>query len=446
MIWAKPMGAVTAPLVFLGLAVFIILFNVFGLESALAGRLATHFAAAVPGHLAPPLQFIRPLLPVRLAECLWLLAFGGCAIWLLRFGLVWSGLAALVGAALAAWTAWTLFLRFHRLFDAASVGLALLLLLAVTGAAWALSLWLARMSLRLAFADSLPRASIERIARHPELLKADGEVRDCSYLVCGVRGLAGLGAAFRGDPAAFTRLMQRLLSPLMDQALAHGGTIDRLTADGFAAFWNAPLDDPSHATHACEAASGMAAMAARVNDGLAGQTRADGAALPALEIGIGVATGPVIAGAFGGHGRMGYSVNGEAVTLAQRIQALSHQYGPAVIVADATRDAADRSFAFLEVDTVAAGAGDPPVTLFAILGNPVLKASPKFRALSTFHDHIFQALRKQQWRQARALIEQCRRLSGASPKLYELHLGRIGYFERNPPGDDWDGAFRPILK
>jgi len=232
----------------------------------------------------------------------------------------------------------------------------------------------------------------------------------------------------------------------MDQALAHGGTIDRLTADGFAAFWNAPLDDPSHATHACEAASGMAAMAARVNDGLAGQTRADGMPLPALEIGIGVATGPVIAGAFGGHGRMGYSVNGEAVTLAQRIQALSHQYGPAVIVADATRDAADRSFAFLEVDTVAAGAGDPPVTLYAILGNPVLKASPKFRALSTFHDHIFQALRKQQWRQARALIEQCRRLSGASPRLYELHLGRIGYFEQHPPGENWDGAFRPILK
>jgi adenylate cyclase len=324
--------------------------------------------------------------------------------------------------------------------------LALALLGVVMTATWALSLWLARLSLRLAFADSLPRASIERIAHTPSLLKADGEVRDCTYLVCGVRGLAGLGAAFHDDPAAFTRLMQHLLSPLMDQALAHGGTIDRLTADGFAAFWNAPLDDPAHATHACEAASGMAAMAARVNEALAGQVRADGSALPALEIGVGLATGPVIAGAFGGQGRMGYSVNGEAVTLASRIQALSHAYGPAVIVSNTTKDVADRSFAFLEIDTVAAGAEDPAVTLFAILGNPVLKASPKFRALTTFHDHIFQALRKQQWRQARALIEQCRKLSGASPKLYDLHLGRIGYFERNPPGDDWDGAFRPILK
>ena len=76
----------------------------------------------------------------------------------------------------------------------------------------------------------------------------------------------------------------------------------------------------------------------------------------------------------------------------------------------------------------------------------LLKASPKFRALTTFHDHIFQSLRKQQWRQARALIEQCRRLSGASPTLYDLHLTRLGYFEHNPPGENWDGAFQPILK
>jgi hypothetical protein len=238
MVWAKPMGAAAAPLVFLGVAVFFIIFNVFGLESALAARLLAHYAAAAPGHPVPPLPFIRPLLPFRLAECFWLLAFGGGVVWLLRFGLVWSGLAAVAGAGLAAWTEWTLFLRFDRLFDAAGIALALILLTAVSGVTWALSLWLARMSLRLAFADSLPAASIERLARHPELLKADGEVRDCSYLVCGVRGLAGLGADFRDDPAAFTRLMQRMLSPLMDQVLAHGGTIDRLTADGFAAFWN----------------------------------------------------------------------------------------------------------------------------------------------------------------------------------------------------------------
>ena len=134
------------------------------------------------------------------------------------------------------------------------------------------------------------------------------------------------------------------------------------------------------------------------------------------------------------------------MNLAQRIQALSHQYGPALIVADETRRLAERGFAFLEVDTIAAGASDPPVTVDAIMGEPVARASPKFRALTVFHDHIFQAIRKQHWQMARDLIAQCRRLSGASQKMYDLHLARIAYYEKHPPGENWDGAFRPILE
>jgi len=168
--------------------------------------------------------------------------------------------------------------------------------------------------------------------------------------------------------------------------------------------------------------------------------------MPPLEIGIGIATGAVIAGGFGGAGRMGYSVTGAVVQSAGRIQALSHQYGPAVIVAEETQTRAQRGFAFLEVDYIAAGSEDPPLRLYALLGNPVVRASPKFRALIAFHEHIFASLRHQQWGKARALIAQCRKLSGASQKLYDLHLTRIGYFESNPPGSEWDGAFRPILK
>ena len=111
-----------------------------------------------------------------------------------------------------------------------------------------------------------------------------------------------------------------------------------------------------------------------------------------------------------------------------------------------TRRAAERGFAFLEVDYIAAGSDDAPVHLYALVGNPVARGSPKFRALSTFHEHIFNSLRSQQWGKARELIEQCRRLSGASQALYDLHLARIRYFEANPPGPNWDGAFRPILK
>ncbi len=441
MIGARPLGVLSAPLLVLGCGVFVLLFNPLGLETALAERLLAAYGRAHPLSLMP-----APLMPFRLAETAWLLAFGGGALALAHRGLLFAALPVTAGVAGAAWGAWLLYTQGGIAFDAATVGLFLLLLFVALAAGRLLALRLAQLKLRMDFADSLPRATIDRIAREPSLLRTDGEVRECTYLVCGVRGLAELGEAFRDEPATFTRIIAQVLSPLMDQVLAHGGTIDRLTADGFAAFWNAPLDDPDHAIHACEAASGMSIMSSRVSDALALQTRADGRPLPPVEIGVGLATGSVIAGAFGGHNRMGYSVQGDAVTMAARIQALSAGYGPAVIVADTTREAAERGFAFLEVDTVAAGPGDPPVTLFAIVGTPVLKASPKFRALTTFHDHIFQALRKQQWRQARALIEQCRNLSGASPRLYDLHLSRISYFESHPPGENWDGAFRPALK
>jgi adenylate cyclase len=75
-----------------------------------------------------------------------------------------------------------------------------------------------------------------------------------------------------------------------------------------------------------------------------------------------------------------------------------------------------------------------------------MRASPKFRALDTFHQHIFEAMRGRQWEKARELVEQCRKLSGASQKLYDLQLKRIEEFQEQPPAEDWDGAYRLATK
>jgi adenylate cyclase len=375
-------------------------------------------------------------------EALTLIVTGIVMIGLLRLGLGWAAVATMAGMLLLGSISWYLFLSHRILLDAATPALFLALAFTAALLAWLFELRMAYAALRMAFADSLPRASVEKLARRPSLLKMEGDTRNVTYLVCGVRGLAGLAAQHRDDPAGFTRLTEKVLTPLIDQALAHGGTIDRLTADGFAAFWNAPLEDGDHALHACEAGNGMITVSGRVTEELAHQN--PGA--PAMEIGVGIATGPVIAGGFGASGRMGYSVHGDAVTLAQTLQALSHHYGPALVVSEETKRQAERGFAFLEIDTIGAGRAGPPVTLYAVMGGPVTKASPKFRAMTVFHDHIFQAMRKQNWAMARELIAQCRRLSGASQRLYDLHLARIAYYEKHPPGADWDGAFRPILE
>jgi adenylate cyclase len=381
------------------------------------------------------------------AELLCLALFGlGCVFVFARLGMRWAGLFVLCTIAGLSYVSWRLYAGEHVLFDALSLDLGLAAVWLAGAGARGFEIARSRSRLRLAFADALPARTIDQIARNPQLMKLDGESRTVTYLACSVRGFAELASSFRDDPASFTRLMQRVLEPLMNAALGHGGTVDKLATEGFTAFWNAPLDDPEHAIHACEAANGMMEAIARTNEVIIHERRIDGVALSPVEIGIGISTGPAIAGGFKAHGRTAYSVNGDCAVLAARIQQISGQYGPAVIVGEETRKSSERGFAFLEVDYIALGSHDEAVKLYAMLGNPVMRASPKFRALATFHDHIFQSLRAQQWQKARELIEQCRKLSGASQKLYDLHLKRIAYFEDNPPSEDWDGAFRPILK
>ncbi|HEY0107061.1 MAG TPA: adenylate/guanylate cyclase domain-containing protein [Rhizomicrobium sp.] len=406
---------------------------------------ASVYAEALENILADaPLR--RPASAIQ-AELICLAIFGLAVIVIfVRFGLLWSGLFTGVSVAGALFVSWRLYATEHVLLDALGPGIGLILTFAMAAAVRAISVAVSRARVRSAFAESLPPAVIEQIARRPELLKLEGVSRTVTYLRCGVREFSGLAASFKDDPAAFTRLMRRVLVPLMDVALARGGTIDRLTADGFSAFWNAPLDDPEHAIHACEAANAMMEAIARSNEVITRERRNDGVAFAPVEIGIGLSTGQAIAGGFNAHGRTAYSVTGDCAVEAERIQELSAQYGPAVVVAEDTRKAAERGFAFLEVDYIAAGAHDTPMKLYAMLGSPVMRASPKFRALLTFHDHIFQSVRTQQWDKARELIEQCRKLSGASQKLYDLHLARVAYYQDNAPGESWDGVFRPILK
>jgi adenylate cyclase len=390
---------------------------------------------------------LRRPLNAEQAELLCLALFGiGCALMIARFGIRVAAGALIAVTLIVFYAAWRLYVGEHVLFDAMSLAAGLWVVWGTGAAVRGIEILWVRSTLKRAFTDVLPPRVIDHIARRAEPLKLDGESRTVTYLACGVRGFAELAASFRGDPAAFTRLIQRVLDPLMSEALRHGGAIDKLTANGFTAFWNAPLDDPEHAVHACEAAMGMMEAIARTNEIITHERRIDGVALSPVEIGVGLSTGPAIAGGFKVHGRTAYSVNGDCAVAAAKVQQLSAQYGPAVIVTEDTRKAAERGFAFLEVDYIAVDTHGGPVKLYAMLGNPVMRASPKFRALATFHDHIFQSMRDQEWTKARALIEQCRTLSGASQKLYDLHLARIAYFEDNPPGPGWDGAFRPILQ
>src|SRR5665213_481917 len=382
-----------------------------------------------------------------LPQLVFLAVIGAALIFLFaRIGSLWAGgltLAAIIGAETFGWF---LFSGAHMLLDCTSPSAALALACLGGFTARASAIANARAGLRRSFADTLPPASIDKISRDPMLLMLDGEIRMVSCVSCGIRRYAELADSFKDDPADFTRMISAVLAPLIDSALDHGGAIGHLSGSSFIAYWNAPLDDSEHAIHACDAAQAMTLALASVNEQLSHERRLDGTAFGVIEIGIGISTGSAICGGFTARGRTSYSVTGDCTILADTTRVISAQYGPAIVVSDDTRKAAERGYAFLEVDFIAAGPRGEPVKLFAVLGNPLVRASPKFRALATFHDHIFEAIHARQWEKARELIEQCRKLSGASQKLYDLHLQRVDHFEDNPPPTDWDGAYRTVLK
>ncbi|WP_421577148.1 CHASE2 domain-containing protein [Shinella sp. M31] len=203
-----------------------------------------------------------------------------------------------------------------------------------------------------AFSQYLSPALVERLARDPSQLKLGGERRTLSILFCDVRGFTTIAEALKDDPEQLTTLINRLLTPLSDIVLKHGGTIDKYIGDCLMAFWNAPLDDGEHARHAVAAALDMLDAMATLNAELRAEAESAGTPYHRLRIGIGINTGDCVVGNMGSSQRFDYSVLGDAVNLASRLEGASKTYGVPLLLGERTAELADEHFAVLELDRI----------------------------------------------------------------------------------------------
>ena len=283
--------------------------------------------------------------------------------------------------------------------------------------------------------------TLKRLSRDREALKLTSATRTMSFLACRIRGFDALAESLDRDPAGLTKLSRCTLTPLTQAVLDRQGTIDRMSPDGFTAFFNAPLEDSQHAAHACECALAMMLALEKANRSLEHATF-DGVPMGPVGIGIGISTGPGIVGDFGTDRLPHFTVASRAGQHASALERQSADYGTSILVAESTRAMAESEFAFLEVDSVPTRSGDRE-PLYALVGTPVSRANPKFLALKAFHERIFEAYRAKQWDKARELLEQCRGLSGANPVLYDFYLKRIAHLESDPSGADWGGRLEP---
>lgn len=297
-----------------------------------------------------------------------------------------------------------------------------------------------RVQIRSAFGQYLSPALVEQLADHPERLKLGGETREMTFLFCDVRGLTAISERFKADPQGLTVLINRLLTPLTAAILDRNGTIDKYMGDCVMAFWNAPLDDADHAAHACDAALAMLVALEGLNEERRREAEEDGIPFVALQIGIGVNTGECVVGNMGSEQRFDYSVLGDAVNLASRLEGQSKYYSvPTVIGEDTAAKIADR-FALLEIDLVAVKGKEEAVRIFTVIGGPDVRAEPDFARLHDAHAAMLAAYRGQRWDEAQRWAEVCAENPFGPKSVYDLYEERIYHLTFSPPGPNWDAV------
>ncbi len=305
-----------------------------------------------------------------------------------------------------------------------------------------------RRQIRSAFGQYLSPALVEQLAQSPEKLVLGGEQREMTIMFSDVRGFTTISETYKNDPQGLTRLMNRFLTPLTNVILARKGTIDKYMGDAIMAFWNAPLDDKEHQLNACSAAIDMLERIDELNN--IPQEEAKEGLHPYIPLNVGVClnTGLCVVGNMGSDLRFDYSVLGDSVNLASRLEGQSKEYGFPIIVGSKTAMAVKEKFAILELDFIMVKGKKEPEVIYAIAGREDVAQSGAFQRLRNLTIEMLACYRNRDWDGALVAIERGRKSDDGQSlsSLYRLYEARIRSYMESPPPADWNGAYALLTK
>jgi adenylate cyclase len=300
-----------------------------------------------------------------------------------------------------------------------------------------------RRRIRSAFGQYLSPALVEQLAQSPDKLVLGGEEREMSILFSDVRGFTTISELYKDDPQGLTSLMNSFLTPLTNAIIDHKGTIDKYMGDAIMAFWNAPLHDALHEYNACEAALEMLHRVDTLNRLREQQASETGQRFIPLKVGVGINTGKCVVGNMGSDLRFNYSVLGDPVNLASRLEGQSKNYGVPIIIGSRTASGLRDKFAVLELDCITVKGKTEPESVFTVLGRADIAGSDRFGRLQSRVGEMLARFRQQDFTGAANSIDRCREVDDGFglEALFDLYATRIHMFEQNPPPPDWNGVF-----
>lgn len=298
--------------------------------------------------------------------------------------------SALVGAVLSAAVSggsWFGFARFGLLLDPVFPMLVSGLIFLLTTILMFAFTEREKRFIRGAFQRYLAPDLLRKLEEQPQSLRLGGEIRYMTMMFMDVRGFTPISEKLR--PEEVVAFLNRLLSPLSETIQKREGAIDKYIGDSIMAFWNAPLDVTDHPVKAARAALDMIDIVKELNVRDAFGFKSGAARLGEVGIGIGLNSGPGCVGNMGSNSRFNYSVIGDAVNIASRIESSCKQVGWPILLSESTA-AACEGMALLEAGSIALKGKSQPITLFALVGDETLARTPEWQTLESLHRELIE--------------------------------------------------------
>lgn len=278
---------------------------------------------------------------------------------------------------------------------------------------------------------------VEGLINRPNLTAAEGQRRVMTVLFCDLKGFTSLSEGM--TPQGLVKVMNRYLSIMSEPIRSNRGIIDKYIGDGIMAYWGPPfVDEADHARFACLAALEMIERIATLRREIPELLGVRDTPMEKCDLRIGVATGEALVGSIGSDVMMSYTVMGDVVNLASRLEGVNKAYGTRNLVSERTIAATGGAFEVREIDRVVVAGQTHSEVIFEILGRKG-ELTPQLLSSRDRYREGLEAYRAKRWDDAvRALRASLEATPGDGPST--ALLKRIEALKADPPSQDWDGA------